>query len=249
MPYTYRPNYFPNRLNPVPDAEDRPDTNTEYLDEGMDSLYPEYSFPPGPRSPKSLYRGVYLDLNHPGAQEVANLLYGGDLFRHNPNDMSLPANNRMTPDGKIVSPYAQKTLGDAVLNALEYKGIQRTQTGDNDPYNPFYYMGTHWSDDPDIARNFAQGTALQGKNYLPIMVGADWNHLGEDTDRSGVNGYWPEEREVTMVPGQEMNVHTVQVLDPNTRRWHSVLDSPQTRYAATGLKVDINDSFDLGMVK
>jgi len=57
-------------------------------------------------------------------------------------------------------------------------------------------------------------------------------NTGEDPYRANTGGAYPAENEITLLPGAPVNITDVQIGHPNTKAWHSVLDSPHERTAA-----------------
>lgn len=51
--------------------------------------------------------------------------------------------------------------------------------------------------------------------------------------RSDTGGSWPDEHEVTMLPGTNMNVDSVKIQHPRTKQWHEVLQKPAVHQAMT----------------
>lgn len=176
--------------------------------------------------PQDLFRGVRLNLNDPALADVRRSLYGDqyenpDLSEGFIQDPPAVAH----PDG-----WGNKELGNRILDHIQ----NNYGTGAS-------ALGRHWSNSEYASKYFATesgGGHGTGNHFhgpapnLPVLVRGDWKGLGEDPYRTNTGGDFPEENEVTMLPGAPMNISDVQIMHPQTKQWHSVLGEPQARTAS-----------------
>lgn len=183
-----------------------------------------------------MYRGLMLNLspNMPGDPlgHVRRALWGGDYEpSHNPTDPTGafgpgPFNNQNLAKPHLLG-FDNPNLGEHILNHVQnnpqaYEG------------HSGYGLGPHWTADLPTAQSFAKGTTLGGNGEpmkLPTVIRAQWKGLGEDPYRTNTQGDWPEEHEVTMLPGAKMHIDSVKIQHPHTQQWHEVLPQPTQRHA------------------
>lgn len=183
-----------------------------------------------------MYRGLMLNLNPntPGDPlgHVRRALWGGDYEpSHNPTDPTGafgpgPFNNQNLAKPHPLG-FDNPNLGEHILNHVQnnpqaYEG------------HAGYGLGPHWTADLPTAQSFAKGTTLGGNGEsmkLPTVIRAQWKGLGEDPYRTNTQGDWPEEHEVTMLPGAKMHIDSVKIQHPHTQQWHEVLPQPTQRHA------------------
>ncbi|QDH91870.1 hypothetical protein SEA_PHRAPPUCCINO_195 [Mycobacterium phage Phrappuccino] len=162
----------------------------------------------------------YLDLYKAKGTPAGPSNEGDDVFH---SDRALAQEH---PDG-----WNNKELGHKLLDFLQRQRAKGV--GDEGG------LGRHWSTDKWVSSSSFAGS----DNYpnLPVLVSADWDGRGEDPYRTNTNGHWPDEKEVTMLPGAPMRIRDVQIRHPQTRDWHSVLSDPHDRYASAAFEIDRND--------
>ena len=228
--------YSPNAVNPIPDDPQRPRTPNDAPHPDTDPYLPFDSseIPQGTYKPITLYRGVYINRNDPDPllRPIEDIISGGRA--QNTND-TLDGYN---PD--IPRNYTSPQLGPAIFNYLKRRGGW-FQHGKNLPAQDQGF-GTHWS----TSRDFAQHMAMAGMDdpdyegnqahsgLLPVVIEAQWNHQGEDPNRTGVGWISPEtanrEREITLLPKAPLTVTNIHIRHPQGT-WHSVLDKPIQHFA------------------
>jgi hypothetical protein len=237
------------RLNEYPDDYQYADQPPLPHPDQPDQQYTEMSSWPKSTQHQPLYRGVRVDLDHPqfadhpDVQGMKSILYGdqpqGGMF-----DVAAPGGNRFPhPD----SPEGQK-FSDHLLNFMEDTGQRQNSYRTNQPGDNFTkihdtsdptWLGRHWTTDPEVAEDFAHpGHAFTPKGSSPrgfsAVIGADWDHRGEDPARSNSGGSWGDEKEINLRPGAQLNVNGLNIrhhADWDDHDWHNVLGAPQTRTA------------------
>ena len=241
-PWQYRhPVFLPGRVNPVPESAARPKTDRRDIVEEHPIL-PMWESGQEPRkqTPVELWRGLSIDMNDPAAARIRAIVKGTDdphppgqprpgqaqLYGHDP-DIGYE-------DGPkhFIPPSFGFELGDELLDYITQYGADR---GVN--------LGRHWTVSPDVAEEFSGAPyTVGGSKYLPVMVRADWDGLGEDPGRSDTEGDYEDEEEITLLPGAPLHLKDMQVWDYDKSTWRPVLREPQQRHAAAS---DFEDPFPL----
>lgn len=220
--YTYKRYYSPHEMNPQgPDSPEqnwqhhKPEGTLPFLDDArMDD-----------RSPKDLYRGYMLDLRDPELAEIRRSLLGekgeefdeGSAYRHFDD-----AGEATPPDALFDRPPAKANPQGYNNPDLGKKLIDHLSNGH---YDSRYGLGAHWSDNESVSNEFSGNPSSPW--HLPVRVRADWKGTGEDPYRSETGGSFPDEHEVTMLPGAKMNIRSVQIKHPKTKKWHEVFGAPE----------------------
>lgn len=220
--------YSPHEMNPAIEGGDRDEIHwgghgdtDDYLG-GEDWQYFD-------RGTLPLHRGLMLDLRHPSLAPLRRALLGPEGEDHGvhlgPRPQEGLFDQHKTDIKANPAGYDNRSLGHQILehlsNSDEWKNEIHSQGG----------LGPHWSLSENVANTFAGQPA--SKWHLPVKIKADWKGLGEDPYRSATGGSFPEENEVTMLPGANMNISSVQIKHPVTKKWHEVLDQGEPRMAAT----------------
>lgn len=227
--------YSPNALNPESNSTARP--GLEWMDQPPRDLtsigQPFQDYLPTPeghqwphdREPNLLYRGFSVDLSHPDLGHVRRSLLGGDYEEGNQVGKGNYNNTNLAKPHPLG--YDNPALGEHILKHLENQGAEF----DERP-GAQYGLGPHWSADSSVAQSFSNQSRTYHPLKLPVVVRSKWKGLGEDPYRTNTMGHWPEEHEVTMLPGAKMNIDSVQIQHPKTRQWHEVLPQAQDRHAS-----------------
>jgi hypothetical protein len=192
---------------------------------------------PHDREPMPMYRGLMLHLNHDqsGTDPLGPLrrsLYG-DQYELLGKDGTGGKTSPQMGDKALAKAHPMgfdnPALGEFILNHVQNnpKGHYEDQKG--------YGLGPHWSQNRSTAMDFSSQTTGGGRGplQLPVVVRSQWKGTGEDPYRTNTQGDWPEENEVTMLPGAKMNIDSVQIQHPKAKSWHEVLDKPTEKHAAT----------------
>jgi hypothetical protein len=190
---------------------------------------------PHDREPMPMYRGLMLHLNHDqsGTDPLGPLrrsLYG-DQYELPGKDGTGGKTSPQMGDKALAKAHPMgfdnPALGEFILNHVQNnpKGHYEDQKG--------YGLGPHWSQSRGTAISFSQSTTGGGHGplQLPVVVRSQWKGTGEDPYRTNTQGDWPEENEVTMLPGAKMNIDSVQIQHPKAKSWHEVLDKPTEKHA------------------
>lgn len=248
----YKFYYSPHEINPpsasnarpnvswgLQDFEQPPLTTGEEWDDVLGDTGDHF---PQDRAPMPMYRGMMLDLTDPGLAHVRRALLGGEYEDPQPHG----ALEGMPGDMDLAQPnaagYSNKSLGEHILNHVQENN--RLYGGEG---GGKYGLGPHWSTDPSKAGTFAGIAGVP--TQLPVRLKAEWKGQGEDPYRTNTQGSWPDEKEITMLPGNNMNVTSVQIRHPKTHKWHEVLDKPTQRAATTNFIDQLNANGDWGLSK
>lgn len=175
----------------------------------------DYQWPTEKRTP--LYRGLSLNLNDPDLAQVRRSLLGGEYE----DDDFYRKNAQPHPLG-----YTNPELGPQILDYLESR---------DKSYAPGLgpaALGPHWSTDRSVSSDSFSGRQNKNPLSLPVLISGEWGGLGEDPYRANTGGSYPEEHEITLLPGAPLNITNVQIAHPQTGQWHSVLDQPHERTAS-----------------
>lgn len=193
------------------------------------------------RDPFKLYRGLTINLNHPDLQWMRRTLYGkdredtedhvrtpptrwsphitdkdstGDIYfgpvtRQPYLDPSM-TNESMADSGHDPQAFLHPDLKHRMTHAI-LDHMQEQRGG----------MGTHWGAEDYNAHSFAGSggyswaTPGNDRNLtLPVMITHNWMGNGEDPYRRGTEGEYPDEQEVTHLPGARVNVSAVHIKHP-----------------------------------
>lgn len=87
-------------------------------------------------------------------------------------------------------------------------------------------LGRHWSRSRAVAERFAMGDEQYS---LPVVIETDWDGTGEDPDRTNVNGDYPDEQEITLLPGTPLRITRVYVRALGM--WWNCLETEDRRLA------------------
>lgn len=188
-----------------------------------------------------LYRGLSLDLSQPELAPIRRALYGGE---HEPMDSAQGTPSSFTRDRAQAHPlgWDNPDLGAQILDHLGAHG--KTYAVGNSPHA----LGPHWSTDKDTSKEFASSSIGFGPGnplHVPVLVSGQWKGLGEDPYRTNTGGNWPEEKEITLLPGAPVDISDVHIRNPHTGEWHSVLGEPQQRAANLGRVAGGSDPYSL----
>ena len=192
-----------------------------------DARNPQYQWPKD-RKPVDLYRGVRLNLNHPDLGELRRSLFG-PRYEGDENDFGGSLKNKDLAKAHPLG-FDNPELGQRILDHIEQN------YGNRD-----FGIGRHWSTSHENATSFATGSGGgtgTGQEYggpapnLPVRIRGEWKGLGEDPYRTNTGGHYEDEQEITMLPGAPLNIADVEIMHPQTRQWHSVLDLPHQRTAS-----------------
>jgi hypothetical protein len=228
--------YSPREINPPSNAPSRPDVEWSRGNRPQDPTLPMnyYDFSsrnrmnlPIDRDPVKLYRGINLNLNDPDLQHLRRFLHGDALEDDDPfmNDYSVaPHSGGYYRNEKADRDYLPLELDRGGLPHPSNKALSRKKgwqpgedTGDMHQQILDFMerggrgMGTHWSTDKDQALQFARSNGWGGKANLPVVITHDWYGSGEDPYRTGTEGEWSEEKEITKLPGSTVNVSGVEM--------------------------------------
>lgn len=256
-------NFPPTGFNPPPRSKARPNIDWEQDEPeqpilpmdfpthttipGMDyNMNPTEARLPYDRKPVNLYRGLVLNLRHPGASQIRRTLFGDTLEdelgdKDAPNRIPGMPTDEDLADWWNAHDYTNPALGSLILDHLQ------------DRYHQFD-LGRHWTLNPNTAIEFG-GTANPDNHELPVVVKAQWNGAGEDPYRRDTAGDWDYEDEITLLPGAPLSVHGVHIQHPDSDEWHNVLADPQHRTAALfdaepwGYPVRPDGSYDTDYLK
>lgn len=196
------PAYRNDRVNPEGmESQGRPDVVAPLRE-------PEQPELPAPgmhfydRDPMPLYRGVSIPVDSLPEHLQSQLMGGGGLY-------DLPA-------GELHGQF-----GSDLLDHLQSRNFQSYPTVG-------YGGGTHWSTSKSIATSFAYNpkpTSWQKINqtkFVPVVMRAQWDGRGEDPTRDdGAQGF-PEESEITMLPGTQLHVDQMHLIHPDTGAHHDI---------------------------
>jgi len=251
--------YFaPHEINPASEAASRPwmdfpspDDEDPALDFGKPLSYSNGidNIPAGTPGAE-LFRGLRVNLKHPDLHELRRAIFGdahesyyaGDPNSHQPHFQK----TRYSPGhpvqpGMFSGPFSNKELAapaadpdqlhrhlDVLLDHLERHSDQTN-------------LGRHWSTDIGQAHSFSNAYHNSYNNQyaqLPVLLSGRWKGQGENPYRHETGetsaGEYEHEREMNLLPGAPIELHDVQVYHPQTRQWHSLLDTPQRRHARRG---------------
>lgn len=149
-------------------------------------------------SPGNIYRGIGTDMLT--QEEYDEISSWADQSEYDPSDPD--SFTMVQPNYDVIQP---------ILERLE------EQQG----------LGRHWSKDHNVAVDFAGHNSTyfdsneEGNPPLGIVFRGDWVGEGEDLaeEQPGYDGVvrpsnWPEEKEVTLHPGSEVNLLGVDVFEP-----------------------------------
>lgn len=233
--WSRRRDFSPTTINPPSSSKTRPDVQWEMSDPEQDPLSidmlgdehefgrpkhsPDYSVPYD-RKPVVMYRGINLDLAHPGAAQLRRTLFGGEHESEN-TDGYLPG---MPSDADLAESWAQ---GDFENPALGQMILDHVTSMRNDGLG----LGRHWTRDPSMAKAFSMSEESYPEIPLPIVLRSEWNGAGEDPYRTDTYGNFPES-EVTMIPGAPHNITHINVRHPGSHLWNNVLPEPVQHTAA-----------------
>lgn len=230
--------FSPTGFNPRPESLARPDLNWQSAEPEQDLL--PMDFPtettigggyksemtedslPYDRKPQKLYRGLTVDLADPRAGHIRRMLHGeehedwaGDRgFNPLPG---MPEVEDLT-DNWYAHDYQNPLLGPALLDHLE------------NHYDDLG-LGRHWSLYPYTAKEFGGDGNSRMAVPLNVVLSAEWRGGGEDSYRRGTGGDWRDEGEITLKPDAPLHITNVHIQHPETKKWNSVLDTPQHRKA------------------
>lgn len=230
-PNSWMKYYSPHDVNPEAPNEGRPYVDWQEQAPEQDRLPlptqnehgyydPAHAQWPMQRKPIPMYRGMMLDLNDPRLGEVSRALRGQGEDPEGQGDMFKGLKPTPNPAG-----YDNSALGSKILDFVQNSGYHQRSNDST------HAIGPHWSADPKAAISFA-GMNRGLPDHLPVVLRAQWKGAGEDPYRGGTGGEFPEESEVTMLPGANMHVDSVQIRHPKTLKWHEALDKPSERQAA-----------------
>ena len=229
------PHYSPREINPPSNAPSRPDVWWERGNRPQNLTLPMNYYDISPnrpnlpidRNPVKLYRGINLNLNDPELQNLRRFLHGDALEDDDPftNDYSVaPHSGGYYRNEKADLDYLPLELDRPGMPTPSNKALSRKKpwqpgedTGDmHQQILDFMQrggrgMGTHWSTDKDQAMQFARSNGWGGKANLPVVITHDWYGSGEDPYRTGTEGEWSEEKEITKLPGSSINVSGVEM--------------------------------------
>jgi hypothetical protein len=208
--------FSPNDWNPESTSGARPDIRWTNNDFEEDEVLP--GMPTENRSVK-LYRGEPIDLRHPDAAHIRDMLFGdhpstmgyGETKNKNRSQMRLPGMEDLHLDPQDVKgydAYENPELGPAIAEFW-----QRTRGKEVGPADPDQGLGRHWTVSPGVTDGFTGGKGTNVDN-LAVRFVSDWTGQGEDPYRTNTGGEHPSEREITMIPGSPMNIVDVQVNHP-----------------------------------
>lgn len=221
--------FSPNDYNPVSTSGARPnilwDRDKDYF---SDEVLP--GLPTENRSVK-LYRGEPLDLNHPGAKEIRDLLYGeqdADWGAQLPGMEGLRAGPWSSDDPDLPTPFHNPELGQKILDHWERnRGIDKHSPEPTDLQG----LGRHWTLSPSETNNWSGGGSTRDR--LPVRFVSEFSGQGEDPYRTNTDGEHPSEQEITKIPGSPTKIVDVQVKSP-THGWVSAWPEghSETRYSS-----------------
>lgn len=221
--------FSPNDYNPVSTSGARPnilwDRDKDYF---SDEVLP--GLPTENRSVK-LYRGEPLDLNHPGAKEIRDLLYGeqdADWGAQLPGMEGLRAGPWSSDDPDLPTPFHNPELGQKILDHWERnRGIDKHSPEPTDLQG----LGRHWTLLPNETNNWSGGGSTRDR--LPVRFVSEFSGQGEDPYRTNTDGEHPSEQEITKIPGSPTKIVDVQVKSP-THGWVSAWPEghSETRYSS-----------------
>lgn len=227
--------YFsPTEVNPRPNTEARPDTSEKYFTPtGQPPLPltgPDLSSP----GANELHRGVRLHLDDsmlhysPAMARIRRLLKGNDMEEHEnwgyENDghynERLPGmpTNLEAAGGPHPLGYDHPELPHLLLEHLYNHGDPEFgQTPGS--------LGRHWSTSKGQASLYArifpgQSLGAINEDTLSAVLTGRWRGAGEDPYRRNTEGDFPDEQEITLLPGAPLNLHQVHLFNPHTREWH-----------------------------
>lgn len=235
--------YFsPREVNPISDSPARPELvfRQREPEQPFLPLADDDDFEWPVEQYAELERGETLNLAHPDLADVRRGLFGDEHEQHARREFAdaldfgdfeftaQPWGKGKGPGGTDLDPFETPEFADRLLDHItekmhipRYEGLPVGDGG----------LGRHWTTDPDVSRSYAPGTGVM----LPVVVKSEWAGQGEDPYRTNTSGNFPDEHEVTIIPGTSMPISDVMVKDPNDlgRRWRSVPVNPQQRLAAT----------------
>ena len=247
--FTTRNQFSPDAFNPPADSKARPivrwkpaepeqdtldlklpshfSSDPSFGEHDLDKVLPYWSddyIYPIDRQPQKLYRSINLDMNHPDMHPVRRALFGNDDYgsswnphRHDPTPGLFPASDvtiRRDPRG-----FDNTDLGPVILDHLNANEHRQG-------------LGTHWTNKPDVARNDFGNKGFS--NNIAVMLSAEWMGRGEDPYRTDTGGDYPEEGELTLMPGAPLRITDMHLQHPSSLTWHSIFDTanPQQHTAS-----------------
>jgi hypothetical protein len=247
--FTTRNQFSPNAFNPPADSKARPiirwtpaepeqdtlnlnlpshfSSDPSFGQHDLDKVLPYWSddhIYPIDRQPQKLYRSINLDMNHPDMHPVRRALFGNDDIgsswnphRHESAPGLFPASE--APIRRDVRGFNNTDLAPVILDHLNANEHRQG-------------LGTHWTNKPDVAKNEFGNSGYS--NNVSVMLSADWLGHGEDPYRTDTGGDYPEEHELTLMPGAPLRITDMHLQHPHTLNWHSIFDTsnPQKHTAA-----------------
>ena len=248
--FTNRHHFTPNDFNPPADSRARPSVrwkttqpeqptlnlNTpKYFDPlistpgvadaigdwGVNRLQDTHMYPVD-RQPKKMYRLVNLDMSHPDMAPVHRALFGQDHPSLKQEEGLFPASD--VPVKASPQRFNDKSLHQTILDHLNANPMRQG-------------LGTHWTTDLDEARVFNTG---QNGHTIPAVISANWYGRGEDPYRTDTGGNYPDEREITMMPGAPLQVTDMHLRHP-AGSWYSVMGGAPQNHTAARLAFPMED--------
>ncbi len=246
--------FSPNDYNPVPQNKSRPAIRWNDDDFEEDEVLPGM---PTENRNVLLYRGDNIDLRHPGAQKIRELLNahladGSENYRASPGGK--PPELPGMETGQYDSPIMRKMwespkeysgsddegnpiFGDSIHKTKYHNpelGPLIAEHWEKDRPSPWGYaggLGRHWTLSPNQAQSFAGDT---GHNNLAVRFvaqqpGYQDRVRGENPDRPNTGGEYGHEKEINQVPGSAMNIVDVQIKHPTTMQWISAWPKGETK--------------------
>lgn len=243
--------FSPTEVNPAADTDARPDLGYRKYVHSEDPVLPlknpgvHHNPETGTahaqdRMGWGLHRGVRIDLDDssfnysPEIARIRRLLKGGEM--ENPDDTGddtwgyegngfynerlpgMPGNADIAA-GPHPLGYDHPELPHLLLQHL-------TKYSDPDQEHHENSLGRHWTASWPMANLYAkifpgQSYDYVNENTLSAIISGRWKGLGEDPYRRYTEGNFPDEQEITMLPGAPLNIHRVHLFNPHTREWHT----------------------------
>ena len=228
-----------DRVNPRAKDEARTEIDWKPKDDPQDALPGMESGPKG-FDPAALHRGLVINLRHPGAQRVRRMLFPSDhpVWQQDVHP-DLPDQRGLFGDDAHED---RSQLGNAILDYIE--SYHDNRRGDPALKASLPWTGRHWTNDPEVAREFAF-KGHDTPNLLSVHLQGQWDGRGEDPERSHTGGPFPGEKEITMLPGAGMKITHVNVEHPDTPgEWQNVLHEPSERTASRHTAAEEGDEYD-----
>lgn len=193
-----------------------------------------------------LFRGLTVDLKHPELAPLRRAIYGDEkesFYSGDPNSAYSPPKRRFKPrdvhqPGMFSGPYSDKELAAKPAHPDRLHQYRDMLLNHMDNHGDKLGLGVHWSTDIDQANQFANASSSFNRqnNLLPVRMKARWFGRGEDPYRRNTGeetpGDYEYERELSMLPGAPLNLTDLEILHPETREWHSLMDGDPHRIHA-----------------